>query len=92
MVDRKFVVLGSYRTQRAQALAHIIKVQSCAVDVHQNLVRDWFGLRGISCKFNLGRVVELADYEGTHSEGGRVRRWVFFLSRSSGNHLLVLKR
>lgn len=62
-------IAGSLYKSGVGRLAHIIEIHSCAVNVHQNLVGDWLGFRRILCEFNFGWVVELVDYEGTHSEG-----------------------
>lgn len=57
------------RVRVVKARAYIVEIQSRAVYVDENPVRCWFGLRRIFRKLNLGRVVELADYERAHNVG-----------------------
>jgi hypothetical protein len=50
--------------------AHIKKVQSRAIYVHENMARNWLGHRRIGCELDFGRVVELLDYKCAHGGGG----------------------
>ena len=54
--------------------SYIIEIQSCAVNVHQDMARDWFRFWRTLCEFYLGWVVEPVDYEGAHSEDREIRR------------------
>ena len=71
--------------------AYIIEIQSCAVYVNEDLVRCWFGFRRIFPKFNLGWVVELADYERAHDvvERGSTSTSVMVACSRSGAEALM---
>ena len=78
VVGCRFVKTGTQRIQACssitEARAHIIEIEPCAVNVHQDLVRGWIWFRRILRELDFGRVVDLADYESTHTEDREIQR------------------